>query len=115
MPTYDYKCENCGHTFEAFQSMKEENLKKCPVCGEETLKRLISAGAGLIFKGSGFYLTDYKNSSNKSSESASESSSSKSTASEKASDTSSSTTEKSTEKTSKSESKSSSPSSEKTG
>lgn len=62
MPTYDYKCENCGHQFETFQSIKADPLKKCPECGEESLKRLIGAGAGLIFKGSGFYLTDYKNS-----------------------------------------------------
>lgn len=61
MPTYDYKCENCGHEFEAFQSMKDEPLKKCPKCGKNKLKKLISGGAGLIFKGSGFYLTDYKN------------------------------------------------------
>ena len=61
MPTYDYKCEVCGHTFEAFQSMQEDPIRVCPSCGEEKVKRLISAGAGLIFKGSGFYITDYKN------------------------------------------------------
>lgn len=61
MPTYDYKCENCGHKMEAFQSMKDERLKTCPVCNTDSLKRMIGAGAGLIFKGSGFYLTDYKN------------------------------------------------------
>ncbi|MBK9229120.1 MAG: zinc ribbon domain-containing protein [Ignavibacteria bacterium] len=59
MPTYEYKCNNCGHTFDVLQSMKEEKLKKCPECGEDTLQRLIGSGAGLIFKGSGFYLTDY--------------------------------------------------------
>lgn len=97
MPTYDYKCENCGHTFEAFQSMKEEALKKCPECGKETLRRLIGAGAGLIFKGSGFYLTDYKNTSNKSSSSEEKSPSEKS----------SSQKEKTSETSTKSESKSS--------
>jgi putative FmdB family regulatory protein len=61
MPTYDYKCENCGHQFETYQSMKDEKLTKCPSCGKKTLKRLIGTGGGLIFKGSGFYLTDYKN------------------------------------------------------
>ena len=61
MPTYDYRCDNCGHFFEKFQSMKEDKLTKCPQCGEETLRRLIGTGSGLIFKGSGFYLTDYKN------------------------------------------------------
>lgn len=61
MPTYDYKCESCQHTFEVFQSIKDEPLKKCPNCGKDKLKKLITGGAGLIFKGSGFYLTDYKN------------------------------------------------------
>lgn len=61
MPTYDYACEECGHTFEAFQSMRDEPLKTCPKCGKPRLKRLLGAGAGLIFKGSGFYITDYKN------------------------------------------------------
>ncbi len=59
MPTYEYKCNNCGHTFDVLQTMKEEKLKKCPECGEDTLQRLIGSGSGLIFKGSGFYLTDY--------------------------------------------------------
>jgi putative FmdB family regulatory protein len=61
MPTYDYKCESCNHTFEIMQSIKAEPLIKCPNCGKNKLKKLISGGAGLIFKGSGFYLTDYKN------------------------------------------------------
>lgn len=60
MPTYDYMCLVCHHRFEAFQSMSEKPLDKCPVCGE-AVKRLIGPGAGLIFKGSGFYITDYKN------------------------------------------------------
>lgn len=61
MPIYEYLCENCGHTFEELQSMKEKPLIICPNCGKETLKRLIGTGTGIIFKGSGFYLTDYKN------------------------------------------------------
>ena len=61
MPTYEYKCVNCEHEFEIYQSMKDEKLTKCPNCGRETLRRLIGSGGGLIFKGSGFYLTDYKN------------------------------------------------------
>ncbi len=65
MPTYDYKCLKCHHTFEQFQSMKEEPIKICPNCNGE-LKRLIGAGAGTIFRGSGFYQTDYKNNSAKS-------------------------------------------------
>ncbi|MGA2233095.1 MAG: zinc ribbon domain-containing protein [Tepidisphaeraceae bacterium] len=60
MPTYEYKCEACGHTFEKFQSMSSAPIRKCPVCGKSKVKRLIGAGAGLIFKGSGFYITDYR-------------------------------------------------------
>ncbi|MDY0082466.1 MAG: zinc ribbon domain-containing protein [Ignavibacteriaceae bacterium] len=63
MPTYEYKCTKCGHRFEIFQSMKDEPLKICPVC-KGKIKRLIGAGAGPIFKGSGFYQTDYKSSNN---------------------------------------------------
>lgn len=63
MPTYDYVCTKCGHEFEAFQSMKDAPLTKCPQCGKKSLKRLMGVGAGLIFKGSGFYETDYKKSS----------------------------------------------------
>ncbi len=61
MPTYEYACPKCGHQFEQFQSMRDEPLKKCPKCGKTGLKRLVGGGAGLIFKGSGFYITDYKN------------------------------------------------------
>ena len=60
MPTYEYICSNCGHEFEQFQSMKAGPLRKCPACGNNKLKRLIGAGAGVIFKGSGFYETDYR-------------------------------------------------------
>jgi putative FmdB family regulatory protein len=60
MPTYDYVCEACEHTFELFQKMSDGPKKKCPECGELKLKRLIGTGAGCIFKGSGFYETDYK-------------------------------------------------------
>lgn len=61
MPTYEYACQKCGHEFEQFQSMRDEPLKKCPKCKKAALKRLVGGGAGLIFKGSGFYITDYKN------------------------------------------------------
>jgi len=60
MPTYDYVCEKCGHELEVFQSMKDDRLTKCPQCKKQGLKRLLGAGAGLIFKGTGFYITDYK-------------------------------------------------------
>jgi putative FmdB family regulatory protein len=63
MPTYEYECRSCRHTFEAFQSIKEEALKKCPKCGKSSLRRLFGGGMGIIFKGSGFYTTDYKHSS----------------------------------------------------
>ncbi len=66
MPTYEYKCNDCGHRFETFQSMTAEPVKICPVCGGE-VKRLIGPGSGPIFKGNGFYQTDYKNKSVKSS------------------------------------------------
>lgn len=60
MPTYEYECESCGHAFEEFQYMSDKPLKKCPKCSKMKLQRLIGAGAGIIFKGSGFYETDYK-------------------------------------------------------
>ncbi len=60
MPTYDYKCDGCGHKMDAFQSIKDDALKDCPSCNEPKLRRLIGSGAGIIFKGSGFYETDYK-------------------------------------------------------
>ena len=60
MPTYDYECQECGHTFERFQSIKAGRLRKCPECGRMRLRRLIGSGAAVIFKGSGFYQTDYR-------------------------------------------------------
>ncbi len=59
MPTYDYECTKCGHTFEVSQGMNDKPLTKCPKC-EKKLRRLIGSGGGIIFKGSGFYETDYK-------------------------------------------------------
>jgi putative FmdB family regulatory protein len=61
MPTYEYKCLECGHRFDAFQKMSDAPLEVCPVCRGK-VKRVIGAGAGIIFKGSGFYETDYKKS-----------------------------------------------------
>ena len=60
MPTYDYRCKSCGHVLELFQSMSAAPKKKCPACSKNTLERLIGAGAGFLFKGKGFYLTDYR-------------------------------------------------------
>ncbi len=68
MPTYDYLCNDCNHQFESFHSITAEPLDTCPEC-EGQVKRLISAGNGLIFKGSGFYITDYKNSNGSKSDS----------------------------------------------
>ncbi|MBN1543408.1 zinc ribbon domain-containing protein [candidate division KSB1 bacterium] len=60
MPNYDYLCNDCEHRFEAFQSITAEPLNSCPLCGGK-IQRLLGSGGGLIFKGSGFYITDYKN------------------------------------------------------
>jgi putative FmdB family regulatory protein len=65
MPTYDYVCDACEHKFELFQSITAEPEKKCPECGKRKLRRLIGAGAGFVFKGSGFYQTDYRSESYK--------------------------------------------------
>lgn len=65
MPTYDYECDACGHTFEEFQMMSEEPLKKCPACKKKKLRRLPGTGAAIVFKGSGFYQTDYRSESYK--------------------------------------------------
>lgn len=66
MPTYEYVCDACQHQFDEFQSMKDEPLKRCPKCKKNKLRRLIGAGAALLFKGSGFYITDYRSESYKS-------------------------------------------------
>src|SRR6188474_1442904 len=65
MPTYDYACDACNHEFEVFESISAEPQKKCPKCKKNKLRRLFGAGAGLIFKGSGFYQTDYRSESYK--------------------------------------------------
>jgi putative FmdB family regulatory protein len=62
MPTYGYECKSCGHTFDAFQSISDDPLKTCPKCGK-SIRRLINGGSGVIFKGSGFYVTDKKSGS----------------------------------------------------
>lgn len=60
MPTYEYRCGACGHRFDAFHRISDAPIRACPECGEEAVERLISAGGGLVFKGSGFYATDYR-------------------------------------------------------
>ncbi len=98
MPTYEYLCKKCGHEFEIFQSMKDDPLKNCPECrSRNSVQRLIGAGAGIIFKGSGFYETDYKR-NNQTAPSA-ESGDNGKVASESTSDTKSGTESKSDSKT----------------
>jgi putative FmdB family regulatory protein len=65
MPTYDYECDACGHEFELFQSISESNKRKCPKCSKLKLRRLFGTGAAVVFKGSGFYETDYRSESYK--------------------------------------------------
>jgi putative FmdB family regulatory protein len=61
MPTYSYRCKSCSHEFDELQKITDEALVQCPACGKNALVRIIGGGVGLVFKGSGFYLTDYKN------------------------------------------------------
>ena len=65
MPTYEYKCDECGHCFEEFQSITADPIVRCPQCKKNKVRRLIGSGSGLIFKGSGFYQTDYRSESYK--------------------------------------------------
>ena len=65
MPTYEYRCKSCEHAWEEFQSIKSSPSRKCPDCGKLKAERIISAGGGIIFKGSGFYQTDYRSESYK--------------------------------------------------
>jgi len=66
MPTYEYHCDACEHNFDEFQSINDKPLKKCPQCGKPKLRRVFGAGAAILFKGSGFYQTDYRSESYKS-------------------------------------------------
>ena len=66
MPTYDYICDSCGHEFEAYESIKSDPQRLCPACAKESLRRKIGPGAAILFKGSGFYQTDYRSDSYKS-------------------------------------------------
>jgi putative FmdB family regulatory protein len=75
MPTYDYECDACNHAFELFQSITDKHIRKCPECGKLKIRRLIGAGSTIIFKGSGFYQTDYRSEEYKSRQKAETSSS----------------------------------------
>ncbi len=76
MPTYDYECDACNHSFELFQSITAKHIRKCPECGKLKIKRLIGTGSTIIFKGSGFYQTDYRSEEYKSRQKAENSSTS---------------------------------------
>ncbi len=95
MPTYDYICDGCKHEFEAFESIKADPQKLCPECKELTLRRKIGAGAAILFKGSGFYQTDYRSESYKKSAAADKPSESKPADTSSSSPTSSTTPAKS--------------------
>ncbi|HEY3968512.1 MAG TPA: zinc ribbon domain-containing protein [Planctomycetaceae bacterium] len=92
MPTYDYVCKACGNAWDEFQSMTAKPTKKCPKCGKAKAERIIGSGAGIIFKGSGFYQTDYRSDSYKKSADA-DSKSSSSSKSESKSDSKSSSSD----------------------
>jgi putative FmdB family regulatory protein len=76
MPTYDYECDACQHKFELYQGINDDVKKKCPECGKNKLRRLLGTGAAIVFKGSGFYQTDYRSESYRKSQAADKSSSS---------------------------------------
>lgn len=106
MPTYDYECDACGHAFEKFQSMTASPIRKCPECGKRKVRRLIGTGAGVIFKGSGFYQTDYRSDSYR--KAAEKDTTSKSSSGSKSSGESKASTPKSDASSSKTKSKGSS-------
>ena len=95
MPTYDYECKACEHRWEVFQSIKAKHIRKCPECGKLKANRIIGAGAGIIFKGSGFYETDYRSSSYKKGAAADKKSESSSKSDSKKSDSKKSDSKKS--------------------
>ncbi len=99
MPTYDYVCDACDHEFELFQSITANRKRKCPECGKLKLRRLIGAGAAIVFKGSGFYQTDYRSDSYQKSASAEKKARTKSTNGDGKSAKKSSTAAKSGSKT----------------
>jgi putative FmdB family regulatory protein len=102
MPTYEYQCEGCGHEFEELQSFKDEPLKVCPKCREERLRRLFGTGAAILFKGSGFYETDYRSESYKKAAKAEQEAGKGTTPSKDASNTTTTGSEKKTSESTKS-------------
>jgi len=100
MPTYDYLCDACGHKFEHFQSINDKLLKKCSKCKKSKLRRLFGTGAAVVFKGSGFYQTDYRSDAYKKAAQADKSASEGKTGDSKSSDGKSSDSKGSAAKTS---------------
>ncbi len=102
MPTYDYQCDACGHKFEQFQNISDPMLKKCPECKKSKLRRLFGTGAAVVFKGSGFYTTDYRSESYKKGASADKASGDKASgdSGSKSSDSSKGSSDKSSSKAS---------------
>ena len=98
MPTYDYECDGCGHKFELFQAMSDPVKKKCPKCGKSKLRRLFGTGAAVVFKGSGFYQTDYRSESYKKAASADKTASEAKSGESKSSDSKSSESKPSSSK-----------------
>lgn len=94
MPTYDYVCDACGHEFELFQSITEKVKRKCPECKKSKLRRLFGTGAAIVFKGSGFYQTDYRSDSYQKAAEADKKKSSESSSDKKSSDKKSSDSKK---------------------
>ncbi len=107
MPTYEYQCDACEHNFDEFQSISEEPLKKCPQCGKKKLRRVLGTGAAILFKGSGFYETDYRSESYKSAAKADQEAASKASGSNGTTDTNGTAKTESGGKGKKGESKSS--------
>ncbi len=107
MPTYDYECDACKHKFELYQGINDEVQKKCPECKKNKLRRLLGTGAAIVFKGSGFYQTDYRSESYKKSKAA-DSSSSSSTSESKSTSSSESSAKKSESKSTSTKAKKSS-------
>jgi putative FmdB family regulatory protein len=107
MPTYEYHCDACEHNFDEFQSFSEEPLKKCPKCGRKKLRRVFGTGAAVLFKGSGFYETDYRSESYKSAAKADQEAAAKTTGTNGTTDTKGAAKGESGGKGKKSETKSS--------
>jgi len=101
MPTYDYQCDACGHEFELFQGINDPVKRKCPECGKQKLRRLFGTGAAIVFRGSGFYQTDYRSESYKKGAKAEKDATSKKSDSKSESKSSEKQTEKKTPKAKK--------------